>query len=201
MAAVLAGIALRVFLGYPLEVGGRRYFLESARYADNRWSFRFAFDGRHYLGIVAAMLLKGIQNFLWFLLFFIPGIVKLYSYSMVPYLLAENPNIGAKRAIRISNQMTHGYKFDMFVLDLSFILWFLPVFILEMIWWALGSFQFTLPFALFNFISYLIAVIGVIFVMPYYNATRAELYFVLRQNALDRGICHIDELSWNQPGI
>ncbi len=170
---IMICLAIRIFLGYPLEVGGRRYFIQSALYADNRWCFRFAFDGRHYIGIVASMLLKGVQNFLWFLLFIIPGIVKAYAYSMVPYILAENPRIGAKRAIMISNEMTKGYKFDMFVLDLSFLGWYI-----------LGLIAF---------------VVGTLFVNPYYNATRAELYLVMRQSALERGICRIEELAWNRP--
>jgi len=44
---------------------------------------------------------------------------------MVLYILADNPNIGAAEAITLSNEMTKGHKFDMFVLDLSFIGWYL----------------------------------------------------------------------------
>jgi len=170
---ILFILALRVFLGYPLEVGGRRYFVQSAQYFDNRGCFRFAFDGRHYLAIVGSMFLKGLQNFLWFLLFIIPGIVKAYAYSMVPYILADNPNIGARKAIRLSNQMTYGYKFDMFILDLSFIGW--------------------------KLLGLLALVIGVLFVQPYVDATKAELYLVLRKNALDKGICTYDDLMLYEP--
>lgn len=165
---ILFILAFRIFLGYPLEVGGRKYFVQSAQYFDNRGCFRFAFDGKHYLGIVGSMLLKGIQNFLWFLLFIIPGIVKAYSYSMVPYILADNPNIGAQKAIRLSNNMTYGHKWKMFVLDLSFLGWYL-----------LGA------LALF---------IGVLFVKPYEYATKAELYLVLRKNALDSNMCSYEDL-------
>ncbi len=172
--AIFFGIAIRVFLGYPLEVGGRRYFVQSAQYFDNRRCFRFAFDGHNYLGIVGAMLLKGIFNFLWFLLLIIPGIVKAYAYSMVPYILADNPNIGARRAIELSNNMTQGHKLDMFVLDLSFIGWYL-----------LGA---------------LALGIGVFFVAPYEDATKGELYLALRQNAIERGMCSLSELNLFEPG-
>ena len=170
---IAAGIAIRIFLGYPLEVGGRRYFVQSAQYFDNRRCFRFAFDGHNYLGIVGAMLLKGIFNFLWFLLFIIPGIVKGYAYSMVPYILADNPNIGARRAIELSNNMTQGHKFDMFVLDLSFIGWYL-----------LGALAFG---------------IGVFFVAPYEDATKGELYLALRQNAIEQRMCSLSELNLFEP--
>ena len=170
---LVIALAVRIFLGYPLEVGGRKYFVQSAQNFDNRGCFRFTFDGRNYLGIVGAMLLKGVQNFLWVLLFIIPGIVKAYSYSMVPYILADNPNIGAGKAIRLSNNMTYGHKFDMFVLDISFIGWYL-----------LGT------LALF---------VGVLFVMPYENATKAELYLVLRRNALESKMCSFDDLMLYDP--
>lgn len=165
---LLIAAAIRIFLGYPLEVGGRKYFIQSAQNNDNRRCFRFAFDGQHYLGIVIAMLLKGVQNFLWYLLFIIPGIVKWYSYSMVPYILADNPNIGAKKAIRLSNNMTYGHKFKMFVLDLSFIGWYL--------------------------LGLLALVVGMLFVKPYENATKAELYLVLRGNALESNMCSYEDL-------
>jgi uncharacterized membrane protein len=170
----VTALLIRILLGYQLEVGGRRYFNESARRMDNSGCFRFAFRGRNYSDILLTMLLKDIQNFLWFLLFIIPGIIKAYAYRMVPFILAENPGIGCKRAIEISNKMTYGHKFDMFILDLSFIGWYLLGVL------ALG--------------------VGVFFVMPYQNATLAELYLVLRQNAVSSGICSAQELSGGMNG-
>lgn len=169
IGAVLIVIAFRILLGYPLEVGGRRYFIRSAEYKDNRGCFSYAFDGRNYTGIIVSMLLMSIYSLLWTLLFIIPGIIKYYAYRMVPYLLADNPNIGAKRAIEISNEMTMGHKFDIFVLDLSFLGWYL-----------LGA---------------LALGIGVLFVNPYVNATEAELYLVLRSNAIENGYCSYNELN------
>ncbi len=156
---ILSLIVLRIFLGYSLEVGGRRYFIKSARYEDSSGCFKYAFDRENYMGIIKAMLLRGVQNFLWYLLLIIPGIIKSYEYSMAPYILAENPNIGAQEAIKLSRDMTEGHKLDMFVLDLSFIGWYL-----------LGALLFG---------------IGVIFVTPYANATKAELYMVLRQGPME----------------
>ncbi len=165
---MLLVLAFRIFLGYPLEVGGRRYFIRSAQEDFDLNNLGFAFDKQKYFGIVKGMLWRGFINFLWFLLLIIPGIVKAYAYRMVPYILADNPKIGHKRALELSIKMTHGQKFKIFVLDLSFIGWYL-----------LGM------LALF---------VGVLFVMPYQNATEAELYLILRQNALDNGMCSYEEL-------
>jgi uncharacterized membrane protein len=165
--------ALRIFVGYCLEVGGRRYFVQSAQYRDNKNCFSFGFDGQNYRGIVQTLFIRDLYIFLWSLLFIIPGIIKSYAYRMVPYILADNPSIGVNEAISLSNEMTRGHKFDMFVLDLSFIGWYLLGTI------ALG--------------------VGIFFVMPYENATNAELYLVLRKDALQNNLCSYEDLLLNQP--
>ncbi len=129
----------------------------------------YCFKKGSYFGVLVTMLLRSIYTFLWFLLLIIPGIVKEYAYSMVPYILADNPDIGAERAIQLSNRMTDGEKWDMFVLDLSFIGWYIVGAL------ALG--------------------IGVLFVNPYVDATKAELYLTLRKKAIDNRLTSYEELN------
>ena len=71
----------------------------------------------------AQNFLRGLYVALWSLLFVIPGIIKGYSYAMTPFILAENPNLSASQAIRLSEDLMDGYKTDLFLLDLSFIGW------------------------------------------------------------------------------
>lgn len=82
----------------------------------------------------ALELLKYIYIILWTLLLIIPGIVKAYSYAMSEYILYDNPNIGADDAIKRSMEMMKGKKFKLFLLDLSFIGWF----ILAMLTFGIG---------------------------------------------------------------
>ncbi|GAA4848237.1 DUF975 family protein [Paenibacillus vulneris] len=166
---VLISIALRIFVCNPLEVGIRKYFTQSAREDVNMNYMGYGFSKGNYVVIMKAMLWRMFLNFLWYLLLIIPGIVKYYAYSMTPYLLADQPHLGTKRAVELSNRMTRGHKWRMFVLDLSFLGWYL-----------LGT------IALF---------IGVLFVLPYVNATQAELYLELRQRAMDDGIIDRSELE------
>ena len=84
-----------------------------------------------------------------------PGVIKAYEYSMIPYLLAENPNLSASQAFSLSKQMTTGQKMDLFVLDLSFLGWII-----------LGA---------------LCCGIGLLFVQPYPEATKTEVYLILKQ--------------------
>lgn len=172
IAAVLMGItiflAFRIFIGYPLEVGGIKYFVQAQQDCEDMNFLGFAFNKTRYGDIIKAMLWRAFLNFLWFLLLIIPGIVAAYAYRMVPYILGDNPNIGFKRAVQLSTEMTKGHKFHIFLLDLSFLGWLL-----------LGV------LALF---------IGVLFVLPYINATRAELYMILRRNVIATGVSSNEEL-------
>ncbi|MHA7966899.1 DUF975 family protein [Paenibacillus sp. CAU 1782] len=166
-------IAFRIFLGAPLEVGTFRFFKRSSEDIINLSDMGFSFVPGRYFTIVKAMFWRGLLTFLWTLLFIIPGIIKSYAYSMVPFILADNPNIGYRRAVELSNEMTRGHKFRMFVLSLSFIGWIL-----------LGILAFG---------------IGVLFVLPYINATNAQLYLVLRQNAVEKGLTTRGELNLDYP--
>ncbi len=64
-----------------------------------------------------------IFTFLWALLFIIPGIIKSYAYSMAGYIAYENPDMTAKEAMTISQEMMKGNKWRLFCLQLSFIGW------------------------------------------------------------------------------
>ncbi len=73
-----------------------------------------------WLGIISAFFAS-----LWSLLLVIPGIIKAISYSMAPYILAENPTLTAREALRASKALTQGKKGSLFYLYLTFIGWFL----------------------------------------------------------------------------
>lgn len=81
------------------------------------------FKNEQWLRDIGALLLVALYTFLWTLLFIIPGVIKGYSYSMVPYILAEYDTISITEAIELSQRMTEGYKWELFVMDWSFILW------------------------------------------------------------------------------
>jgi uncharacterized membrane protein len=171
IAAIILVIAFRILIGYSLEVGSRKFFIQSAQYKNDKGCYNFAFDLENFSGIISTMLLRSIYVFLWSLLLIIPGIIKSYAYRMVPYLLADNPHLGADKAITLSRKMMDGNKFALFVMELSFLGWYLLGVL------ALG--------------------VGVLFVNPYYNATEAQLYLVLRQTAIDLGYCTAEDLGLN----
>lgn len=75
------------------------------------------------LKLLALYLLEGLFVFLWSLLLVIPGLIAAYRYRMARYLLLDNPQLGAMESLRLSKQMMKGHKWELFVLDLSFIGW------------------------------------------------------------------------------
>ncbi len=95
-------------------------------------------------------LLTSIYTFLWSLLFVIPGIVKAYSYRMAYYIKLDHPEYSATQCITESRMMMQGHKGDLFVLDLSFIGWYI-----------LGGMCFG---------------IGILWVAPYHQAAVAQFY-------------------------
>ena len=63
--------------------------------------------------------------FLWTLLLIVPGIIMSYAYAMTPYIMKDNPEMGAMECIKKSKAMMNGYKWKLFLLDLGFIGWIL----------------------------------------------------------------------------
>lgn len=73
--------------------------------------------------------------FLWTLLFFIPGIMATYKYAMGFYLLSHDPNLSAYDAIDKSKQYMMGNRMKLFLLDLSYLGWYiLGIFTFGILW-------------------------------------------------------------------
>lgn len=131
MMALLIGLTSFTFFGSiiiagPLMLGFYTCYLKIQRNQDAE--FEELFSGfNNFVTSMVAYLLIGIYTFLWSLLFIIPGIIKALSYSMSLFILADNPNMKANEAITKSKEMMEGHKWQLFVLLLSFIGWYILV--------------------------------------------------------------------------
>lgn len=157
-----------IFIAYPIMVGKNRFFMASREEDPELRNIFYAFTSGSYFNIVKSTFLVDLYTALWSLLFVIPGIIKHYEYFFVPYILSENPQIESRRAFELSREMSNGRKWDIFVMELSFLGWYL-----------LGT---------------LCCGIGILFVSPYYQATLAELYAASRASILQRGFVSSMEL-------
>lgn len=150
-------LLIAIFAGNVFTVGCCRFFVENREYQAPVSKVFHGFQSGHYTNAVWIMFLRDVKIVLWTFLFVIPGIVKTYEYRMVPYILADQPDISARDAFAIFREMMRGQKVDAWILDVSFLGW----------WFAA---------------TFTCGLLGIFWTGPYVHATNAELYAVLREN-------------------
>lgn len=124
LVVVVIALALSVFVFNVLEVGCRGFFSRSMTEDPELGLIADGFT-QNYWNCVKTQFLKSLFIGLWSLLFVIPGVIKAYEYRMVPYLLAEHPEMSSGEIFARSKEMMQGNKWDTFVLDISFVGWVL----------------------------------------------------------------------------
>ena len=117
-----AAILLKVFVLYPLEFGGTKFFLRSITEQDGG-NIMDGFSPEYRNRVISTFLYRDVMILLFSLLLVFPGMVKAYQYYFVGQLLADHPEMSGKDVCQLSAEMTKGLKWKLFVLDLSFILW------------------------------------------------------------------------------
>ncbi len=150
----------------PLEVSLSGLYVSFAR--GNRFDtgsgiktvFRNAFKN-HYGKKLGLVVLRGICIYFLSWLFIIPGIVYLYSTYFANQIMCDNPDISPSQALDVSKKMVKGNRWELFVLNLSFIPWLL-----------LCGIGFGIPY---------------IYVWPYMATTNALYYENFRLRALQEG--------------
>ena len=169
-AGALAGlgfflIAKRLLLG-PLEIMLAGLYSQLVRgnnmsFGDGLgFVFKKTFD-KNYLQKFLLNLVQGILLGLHYICFIIPGIIFTYKWYFTGYIMAENPELSFEQAMNLSKKMTNNHKGELFVLDLSFIPWYLLM----------------------------IPTIGLvsIYVTPYVSTTHALYYENFKARALQEG--------------
>ena len=149
----------KIFIANPLIVGESRFFLENRKQKIKFYPILYSFKKNRYLNIVKTNFRKDVYLFLWSLT--IVGVaIKSYSYKLVNYILAINPNINSKEAINLSRKMMHGYKWEAFKLDCTFIGWNL-----------LSSMTYRIT--------------GILLSNPYYRIAEMELFDCIKNNYIN----------------
>ena len=120
----LLGTLLSIFFFAPLEVGCKSFMRKNVLAPQELDELKTGFVPKYWRN-VGGMLLRRVFVFLWALLLIIPGIIMSYAYDMTSYIMAEDDDISAMDAIRKSKEMMKGHKWELFVMDLSFIGWYI----------------------------------------------------------------------------
>ena len=138
------------FIQNVFPVVMRRVFLEGMLY-DRVTPQRFLFliRVRRWRRAAWTMCVKYVLYLLWCLTV-VGGVVKHYSYFLVPYIVAENPDMTARQAIGLSRRMMQGHKWECFVFELSFIGWD----VLGILTLGLSDVLFTNPYKMACFTRY-----------------------------------------------
>lgn len=79
----------------------------------------FSFAGKVILLKLAIFCLVAA----WSLLFLIPGVIAAYRYRFALPNLCENPELGVMEALALSRRQSFGFKWPLFLLDLSYLGW------------------------------------------------------------------------------
>ena len=159
---ILLVLVAKVFVGNLLKMGGYRFFILNQTAQPGIGTLLDGFRSGHYVNIVLTMFLRDLFTALWSLLLVVPGIVKHYEYLMVPYIIAENPAMDYKEAFQISKQMMDGEKMEAFIMDLSFLGWYLLS-------------------------AVTCGLLAIFYVNPYVQASFAEMYTFNKQKAYQEG--------------
>lgn len=122
---------------------------------------------------LALVFLRGILIELLSMLFVIPGIVYVYSSYFANQIMCDNPGISPSKALETSKKMVKGNRTELFVMNLSFIPWYI--------------------------LCAITCGLGCIYVVPYLEATNALYYENFRIRALQEGrVTEDDFLSDDQ---
>lgn len=154
-ASVVGGIVGSIgmiFTMGPMEAGVTNYYIKQQR--DQKPEFGEIFSGfGRYGSALGGYILRAIFIFLWGIIPLVGQLfavwVKPFAYSQMYYFMMDK-GLGAGDSITESKLMMRGYKLKLFKLNLSFIGWYI------------------LGFITFG--------IGLLFLMPYVDATMAEFY-------------------------
>lgn len=174
---ILFGIAINAFVLNPVIASGKRYFIKSAIEETSFHTVLDIFKGKSYLNVVKTLFIRRLIIFLYSLFFIIPlglcyayikmtnasgyilfisffglipMIIKEYSYFMVDYIIADNPETPTHDTLQKSKEIMTNCRFETFKLELSF-------------------------YGLL-ILGVMVCVVGVYFVLPYIEATLAQLY-------------------------
>lgn len=139
---------------YPLTVGLAFIYLGIS---DRNYNIGFGklFEGYKNFKRLGAIFLSYIVSALYIIggliLFIVPGILFAIRFSVLPFVLADYPEMSASEALAKCKEITDGKKGDLFIFFVSFLGWFMLC----------------------------IFVIPIVYVAPYYYASLANYYYYL----------------------
>lgn len=149
-------LLVMILIIMPLQYGFDNAMLSLVRHEEKEpTNEMFHYFQQDYSRSTPTLLLGGLAAIgLGLVTLLIGTIILSYAYAMVPYLLRDNPALSGTDALKKSREMMRGHKWDLFVLDLTFIGW--------------------------SLLACLTLGIGFLWLRPYTSTARAHFYEDLR---------------------
>lgn len=124
---VILGLAVMLifwlFVTNVYRVAYARVFLEGRIYEKVPFSrFLYLFRLKKHIKASLSIAVCVLLQYFWMVTIVLYP-VKRYAYLLVPYLLAENPDLSPLEAIRLSQRMMKGHKWEAFCLEFSLLPW------------------------------------------------------------------------------
>ena len=117
-----------------IQVGIALYCLEI--YKGKEAGLEMIFSRFNGLKPIIFMLIYTLIVLLGLILFVVPGIILGLMYSQIFFILADDPDVGVNEAFNMSNQMMKNNKWQLFMLNLEALLYFIAGVFTLFIWWV-----------------------------------------------------------------
>jgi len=177
----VAGIALMFFAYGFICVGTKSYLLGIARGellpVESIFS-KFKICVKAFCLKVATTLLQ----FLWTLVFIIPGIICALNYSFASFVMADE-DLPALECMAKSKKLVNGHRGEILIVYLSYFFVTMVIICLAMAIATAFNFYFALPsWTGFVIMSIIALFFIIIFVVPYFELMFANIYLILKNN-------------------
>ena len=126
----LAALTCMRLIGAVLKFGEKAFYMYTLTYKPDldpapNVHMCYSYSAAYFYKFLCVHIIMVAKIILWSMLFIVPGIIKFYEYRLIPYIIASNPDMSYDEAQAISAAQMNGRKFDLFVMDLSFLGWLL----------------------------------------------------------------------------
>ena len=149
---VILSMILNILIIGPLTAGLQRFYLLNTEESQEFSTLFYYFTSwDNYKLAFCRVWLMLIKIEAWSLLLCVPGVVKALEYGLVIPITTIHPELDRKEVYALSKKLMYGYKWQLFVLYLSFIPWLIAT---------------VLTFGL----------VGVFYATPYMYATYGEFW-------------------------
>lgn len=138
---IINGIEILLYIIFvPFYFGLIKYCID---FKNNKQKFReiykFYLDGKLLSKTMVSYLLRLVYVIFKSIFLIIPGIIAIYEYALVEYLIVKKPEIKTEDALNQSKEMMNGNKIKLFSLQLSFFGWYVYSIVLSFILVAIST--------------------------------------------------------------